>query len=209
MRKIYLHNADVKLLICDLQTEPFVSNTLELNVVEILDRIKVALSLRTDSELATHLDVSNKTISSWRTRNSIPIESVLQVVHESGQPIDFLLLGTDRKLKPKLDELLKFNELNVRDFELAGETILASVLEQFAGEELSFMSEEKLRENGERLGTAIMSILSLVRQERKALFDTGKLGEPDFENYVRKAFRTDLPYVFKAIQNRSKKKGPQ
>lgn len=185
------------------------SNISELNVVEILDRIKKILSLNTDAELATHLDVSNKTISSWRTRNSIPIESILQVAHETGQSIDFLLLGTDRKLKPKLDELLKFNELNVRDFELAGETILASVLEQFAGEELSFMSEEELRENGERLGTAIMSILSLVRQERKALFDTGKLGEPDFENYVRKAFRTDLPYVFKAIQNRSKKEGPQ
>jgi hypothetical protein len=99
--------------------------------------------------------------------------------------------------------------LNLRDFEVAGETILASVLEEYAGEELAFMSEDELRENGERLGTAIMSILSLIRQERRALLDTGKLGVMDFENYVRKAFRTDLPYIFKAIKNRTDKQGPQ
>lgn len=185
------------------------SGTIELNVTEILDRMKEALSLKTDAELATRLDVSNKTISSWRTRNSIPIECVLQVAYESEKPIDAILLGINRSSKPKLEDMLRFADLNLRDFEVAGETILASVLEEYAGEELAFMSEDELRENGERLGTAIMSILSLIRQERRALLDTGKLGVMDFENYVRKAFRTDLPYIFKAIRNRTDKQGPQ
>lgn len=185
------------------------SGATDLNVVEILNRMKEAMSLKTDADLATHLDVSNKTISSWRTRNSIPIESVLQAALESGQSIDFILLGESRDVRPNLDEMFKFNELSVRDFELAGETILVDVLEQFAAEELAFMGEDELRENGERLGTAIMSTLSLVRQERRALLDTGKLSELDFESYVRKAFRSDLPYVFKAIRNRSTKQGPQ
>lgn len=209
MRKTILHFADVKHKIRKTQTERRVSKSTALNVPEILDRMKSTLSLKTDAELALHLGVSNKTISSWRTRNSLPIESVLQIVDEKGKSLEYFLLGSNRQVDPDLDKLFSFNDLRVRDFELAGETILASVLGQFAEEELAFMTEKELRENGDSLGATLMTVLALIRQERRALLDTGKLDEIDFEKYVRKAFRTDLPYRFKAIRNRTKSKGPQ
>ncbi|MDP2733408.1 MAG: helix-turn-helix domain-containing protein [Hoeflea sp.] len=185
------------------------TNIPTLDSLAIINRMKRAVGLKTDSDLAAHLKVSNKTISSWRTRNSLPIESLLQLVIETGRSIDYFLFGAEEASKQDKAELLKFDDIQVRDFELAGETVLATALEKYAPEQLSFMTEHEMRINGESLGFTILSILALVRQERRALLDTGKMSEETFESYVRKAFRSDLPHTARAAENLSKKKGNQ
>ena len=41
------------------------------NCSEILDRVKSALKLNSDTELANHLGIKKATLSNWRTRNSL------------------------------------------------------------------------------------------------------------------------------------------
>lgn len=176
--------------------------------------MKVACDIGTDAQLANHLVVSNKTLSSWRTRNSLPIEAVLQVVEETDRKIDHFLFGEDRNAisGKEFIELFKFEDLRIKDFEIAGESILLSILGQFAGEELAFMEESEVSEHGKSLGASILRTLALIRHERRSLFDSGKMDEAAFDEYARKAFRTDLPYFFRAIENRARKRkneGPQ
>lgn len=190
------------------------SDATTLNVPEILDRMKEACGINTDANLATHLGVSNKTVSSWRSRNSLPIEAVLQLTVETGHKIDFFLFGEDRTPLSGEDfvQLFKFEDLTIRDFEIAGEAIIAELLGQFAAEELAFMSESEVTEAGKSLGAAILRTLALVRHERRSLLDSGKMDEAAFDEYGRKSFRSDLPHFIRAIENRTerrKKQGPQ
>ncbi|MCJ8509023.1 helix-turn-helix domain containing protein [Rhizobium lemnae] len=190
------------------------SEPASLKVPEILERMKSASGIGTDAHLATHLGVSNKTVSSWRSRNSIPIEAILQISEETNRRIDYFLFGEDR---PSLSgdefvEMFQFDDLRIKDFEIAGESIIVSVLGQFADQELAFMDEKELSEHGKSLGASILRTLALIRHERRALLDSGKMDEASFNDYARKAFRTDLPHFVNAIENRAerrKKEGPQ
>lgn len=170
------------------------SKPANLDIPAILERMKVAAGTSTDAQLAKRLDVSNKTISSWRSRNSLPIEAVLQVAEETGKQVDDFLFGEARRPMPVDDfvRLFQFDDLRIKDFEIAGISIISSVLGQFAEEELAFMSEEDLAAHGRSLGLSLLRTLALIRHERKSLLDSGKLDEATFDEYARKAFRADL-----------------
>ncbi len=209
---ICLHYADVNSIFCNLRKDDNVSQPDSLNVPEILDRMKKACGINTDSQLAEHLDVSNKTVSSWRTRNSLPIEAILQVSEETNTRIDYFLFGVDREPLSTSDfaQMFNFDDLRMRDFEIAGESIIVSVLGEFADEELAFMDETEISAHGKSLGASIIRTLALIRQERRALLDSGKMDEASFDEYARKAFRSDLSYFSKSVETRkAKKKGPQ
>ena len=60
---------------------------------EILDRMREALSLRSDAELAQHLGVSKTTLSSWRTRNKVPYEQCIKVSTDMEIDVEWLLTG--------------------------------------------------------------------------------------------------------------------
>ena len=208
------HNADVKRHCPHFVDRCNLSQSVSLNVPEILDRMKRACSISTDALLATHLGVSNKTVSSWRSRNSLPIEAVLQVSEETNHRIDYFLFGEERAplSGEEFVELFRFDDLRFKDFEIAGESIIASILSQFADEELAFMSSKELTEHGKSLGASILRTLALIRHERRALLDSGKMDEAAFDEYARKSFRSDLPHFVRAMENRierRKKQGPQ
>tara|TARA_R110000751_G_scaffold180038_2_gene286493 strand:- start:38079 stop:38666 length:588 start_codon:yes stop_codon:yes gene_type:complete len=194
--------------------DEFLNQSASLKVSEILDRMKVACDIKADAHLATHLGVSNKTVSSWRSRNSLPIEAVLQVSEETDRRIDYFLFGEDRPPLSGSDfvELFQFDDLRVKDFEIAGESIFASVLSQFAEDELASMGDKELIEHGKSLGASILRTLALIRHERRALLDSGKMDDAAFDEYARKSFRSDLPHFVTAIETRAdrrKKQGPQ
>lgn len=47
------------------------------NAKEIIDRLKLALKLKTDTELAKYLGISQSTVSTWKSRNSLDYELVI------------------------------------------------------------------------------------------------------------------------------------
>ena len=58
---------------------------------EILDRLKLALSVGTDTELAGLLGIKKATLSNWRNRNSIDFPLVFSVCEQVN--IDWLVTG--------------------------------------------------------------------------------------------------------------------
>lgn len=58
---------------------------------EILDRFKTAVSIETDSELATYLGVKKATISNWRNRNSVDLPLLFSFCEQTN--IDWLVTG--------------------------------------------------------------------------------------------------------------------
>lgn len=65
----------------------------QIDVGDVLMRMKDVLGFRTDRELAAYLGVSFVTVSSWRTRNSMPPEAVVFVAREWDISLDWLFLG--------------------------------------------------------------------------------------------------------------------
>ena len=51
------------------------------------------LDLSSDSELAHYLGVAPQTIATWKKRNKIPYEKVIEVSLETSKPVDYFLFG--------------------------------------------------------------------------------------------------------------------
>ncbi|MEJ0012899.1 MAG: helix-turn-helix domain-containing protein [Bauldia sp.] len=60
---------------------------------EVVDRMKSALALKNDSELARTLGVNPSTVAMWRKRGSVPYEQATKVAAETASSISYLLSG--------------------------------------------------------------------------------------------------------------------
>lgn len=58
---------------------------------DILDRVKLALSIKNDKDLGDALGVSKGAVSNWRTRNSIDLERVFSICEHIN--FDWLITG--------------------------------------------------------------------------------------------------------------------
>lgn len=62
-------------------------------VKNILQRVKIALDIGTDTDLATYLGVHSSTISTWKSRNSLDYESILAICHKFDLDYSWILYG--------------------------------------------------------------------------------------------------------------------
>lgn len=58
-----------------------------------LDRLASAYGCRTDAELSAKLGVSRGTLSSWRTRSSVPIKEYVELAQPGNLSIEWVLFG--------------------------------------------------------------------------------------------------------------------
>lgn len=100
-----------------------------LSAENVLERLKLVLNVTSDSALARALEATPQTISSWRTRDSVPYAKCVSVAKNSSVSLDWLLTGEGamhkgtpppqpqlQSLTPKEQALLAvFKELSDRD----------------------------------------------------------------------------------------------
>lgn len=67
-----------------------------LNASAVVDRLRDLYEERSDSALAKTLDVPTTTVSSWRTRNRVPLDQCVDAVRKFRISFDWLLLGIER-----------------------------------------------------------------------------------------------------------------
>ncbi|WP_053067779.1 helix-turn-helix domain-containing protein, partial [Muribacter muris] len=65
----------------------------------VLERMKNALNLRTNKDLAEKLDVSTQTLSGWKVRNALPLEEILKFSSTHQISLDWLLWGEEKLMK--------------------------------------------------------------------------------------------------------------
>lgn len=60
---------------------------------DVVDRMKEALGIKQDSDLARRFGIAKTTVSGWRGRNAVPYELCVLVSDEAGASLDWLLAG--------------------------------------------------------------------------------------------------------------------
>lgn len=60
---------------------------------EIIERLRDLAGVQKDVDLAAWLEVSKSTLSSWRSRGSVPIEISLRIADKCGVTLDWLVRG--------------------------------------------------------------------------------------------------------------------
>ncbi|NJL09094.1 MAG: bacteriophage CI repressor [Methylacidiphilales bacterium] len=66
----------------------------DLNVRAILAQVKSSIGASTDSELSKKIGVPYQTINSWKKRNSIPLEALIDITTRFNLSIDAILAGS-------------------------------------------------------------------------------------------------------------------
>jgi hypothetical protein len=62
----------------------------------VIDRLEIELKIETDGELASLAGVSKATVSTWRSRNSIPFELIVYLSLSGIVDLDYVLTGRGR-----------------------------------------------------------------------------------------------------------------
>lgn len=81
------------------------------NAAEVIDRLKRAIDIDSDSDLAALLMVSRTTLSNWRKRNAVPLARLRGTCRRFGVPLEYILTGKggpDLLAKPFDTELLAY-----------------------------------------------------------------------------------------------------
>lgn len=151
------------------------------DATEVIDRMKSALGVKTDTELSNIIGVSNKTVSSWRSRNSIPMEIVTSVGFATETKTEYLISGID--VKYQLEEL---NDIDQTIASLIAEKLLINILTHYAEEKLAFMDDEEKRVEGIRFGAYISIMYAQMTKAKRMLVDEGGLSLEKFIEFERK-----------------------
>ena len=121
-----------------------------ISAINILDRAKNYLGIKTDTELASLLNLKQNTISSWRGRGYIDLISIIKLC--DGVNTDWLIYGEGRqheKPKPEFDvnnESRRLDQMileTVKDMEIEKKRYIAEYVERE-----KFFWEFKKKNNG-------------------------------------------------------------
>ncbi|WP_372426925.1 helix-turn-helix domain-containing protein [Salinarimonas chemoclinalis] len=109
-----------------------------INAAEILQRLKNAYRATTDRQLAADLRVSTSTLGSWKARNSIPIELLVEQSVMLRLSLDYIVLGRGGR-----DSVPDFD---AKAFEIAVSILVKRLDEGWPRTEVSRFTFEKYRD---------------------------------------------------------------
>lgn len=69
------------------------------NANQVIERIKAAVGVSTDSELCRVTNTNRQALSNWKTRNSVPYTLCVKVANDLNVSIDWLLTGDGEMLR--------------------------------------------------------------------------------------------------------------
>jgi CI repressor-like protein len=75
------------------------SNSQDINVKDVLARMKSVYHVHRDAELARALTISPQTLSSWRQRDAIPYSLCVECARSKNVSLDWLLYGDSNQIK--------------------------------------------------------------------------------------------------------------
>ena len=93
---------------------------------DVIDRLSQVLDCKNDTELSKRLKVGRTTISSWRSRQSVPYSECVDVALSEGFFLDYLILGRESPLgNGAIEEgRATYNVLNESDLKVVTQRVL-------------------------------------------------------------------------------------
>lgn len=113
-----------------------------LSVASVLERLALVLGTKTGNQLAEALGVSPQTISSWKSRESVPYAQCVDVAREKGVSLDWLLTGEGPMLRSEVGRAAPANAESPREQALLA---LWRELDEDAQRDIQSAAEEKKR----------------------------------------------------------------
>lgn len=113
-----------------------------LSVASVLERLALVLGTKTGNQLAEALGVSPQTISSWKSRESVPYAQCVDVASEKGVSLDWLLTGEGPMRRGEVGPTAPANAESPREQALLA---LWRELDEDAQREIQLAAEEKKR----------------------------------------------------------------
>ncbi|MEZ8791896.1 helix-turn-helix transcriptional regulator [Vibrio splendidus] len=119
---------------------------------DVLSRLTSSLGTTSDQELALKLGVAKQTIATWKKRDKVPLDNIVEVAVGHKLSIDFLLFGEHKAALTKKPDFKHWTK-RIADINLA------KLVYEKLDEEL-LLTEQGL--NGETLST-ILSAMNFVK----------------------------------------------
>jgi len=122
---------------------------MELNSLEIIERLKVCYSIKSDTDLNKVANLSNGTVTGWKKRNTIPYKEIYEASRSTGFSMDWILTGhgeaqTDKiQVLPEKDDYCHISQYDIEASAGQGALVEAENIDQH----LAF-KESWLRKSG-------------------------------------------------------------
>lgn len=78
-----------------------------ISSTDVISRLKVVTGTKSDSELGAALEIPPQTISSWKSRDSIPYAKCIEVAEERNISLDWLLTGDGPMCRGKVERTVQ------------------------------------------------------------------------------------------------------
>lgn len=124
---------------------------------EVLDRLRIVCGVNNDSDLCKSLKLPRTTISTWRSRNSVPYSLCVDLALKHGISLDWLLTGQEPMHRNQIyamqeETLSKLHESLLSMFDALNEDqkreVLSGVKEKERLNKLEEMMSEVLKKVG-------------------------------------------------------------
>lgn len=167
----------------------------EVSCDEVLSRLSALFKTKTDAELASKLGVASQTVSTWRGRNRVPYEQLVDVCIQNEVSLDFLVFGKGKPGTQQAEgqiDLEQFKEvmnaLHAPDCELNGvkfELIIEHVID-------IYNSLVQCESDGERARMLKAQIQLLNKLVAPQIVDNLKSLEPFMKGEDKERIQKDI-----------------
>ncbi len=112
------------------------------NAINVIDRLKKALKIKTDIELSEFLNIKPNTISTWKKRDSVDFDSIISICELYELDLNEIFLNKKKTSNYSADTPLVSREVQ---FQYVRENDIASFLEILPKYSFPFINSEETR----------------------------------------------------------------
>jgi len=112
------------------------------NAINVIDRLKKALKIKTDIELSEFLNIKPNTISTWKKRDSVDFDSIISICQLYELDLNEIFLNKKKTSNYSADTPLVSREVQ---FQYVRENDIASFLEILPKYSFPFINSEETR----------------------------------------------------------------
>ncbi|MEZ9440903.1 helix-turn-helix domain-containing protein [Vibrio atlanticus] len=139
-----------------------------INAQNILDRLSKALKVNSDVELAAALSVAPQTISTWKKRNKVPYDHIIDISEKRAFSLDAIIFGQDWREHDTNSVKIAHVAKGLADILLA-EDVLTLLNDEL------FLEDQGL--NNETLSTIISAMTDVKKRLPAGLYVPGEHSE--------------------------------
>lgn len=170
-----------------------------VSALDVLGRLSKALNVHSDVELAKHLGVATQTISTWKKRDKVPLDHIVEICIKNAFSLDSIVFGDEKESSTFPNTQLKNMAKPLSDMQLAGDVLCK------LDEELCLVDQGL---NEETLATIISAMGDVKKLIPSGLYISGEHTK-ELDEGVRNYLSSYYEFMYIARKNSAKFAKPE